>query len=97
MVQVLQHVSPSQQQAQYEDEGYLVFPELLDQAELATLRAALAEVLREADGLTESNDKFSVVRSDDGARHVVRAHDRELVVRLSQSVRFAQHLSQSGP
>jgi phytanoyl-CoA hydroxylase len=72
MVQVLQHVSPSQQKAQYEDEGYLVFPELLDPAELATLRAALAEVLREADGLTESNDKFSVVRSDDGARHVVR-------------------------
>jgi phytanoyl-CoA hydroxylase len=72
MIQVLQHVSQSQQKAQYEDEGYLVFPELLDPAELATLRAALAEVLREADGLTESNDKFSVVRSDDGARHVVR-------------------------
>src|SRR5438132_546413 len=72
MVQVLQHVSPSQQKSQYEDKGYLVFPELLDPAELAMLRAALAEVLREADGLTESNDKFSVVRSDDGARHVVR-------------------------
>jgi phytanoyl-CoA hydroxylase len=72
MVQVLQHVSPSQQKTQYEDHGYLVFPELLDAAELATLRGALAEVLREADGLTESNDKFSVVPSDDGAHHVVR-------------------------
>jgi phytanoyl-CoA hydroxylase len=72
MVQVIQQVSPSQQKTQYEDEGYLVFPELLDRAELATLRAALAEVLQEADGLTESNDKFSVVRSDEGGRYVVR-------------------------
>ena len=47
--------------AQYEDAGYLVFPELLDAVELAQLRAALAEVLQEAEGLTESNDKFSVV------------------------------------
>src|ERR1700730_17923717 len=72
MVETIQRISPSQQKTQYEDDGYLVFPELLDTVELATLRAALAEVLREADGLTESNDKFSVVPSDDGARHVVR-------------------------
>ena len=72
MVQAIQQLSPSQQKTQYEDEGYLVFPELLDMAELARLRAALAEVLQEADGLTDSNDKFSVVPSDDGARNVVR-------------------------
>ena len=73
MVQTIeQQLSPSQQKSHYEAEGYLVFPELLDMAELATLRAALAEVLLEAEGLTESNDKFSVVPSDDGTRHVVR-------------------------
>jgi phytanoyl-CoA hydroxylase len=72
VVQVIQQLSASQQKTQYEDEGYLVFPELLDVAELGRLRAALAEVLQEADGLTESNDKFSVVASDDGARPVVR-------------------------
>ncbi|MGI9146534.1 MAG: phytanoyl-CoA dioxygenase family protein [Chloroflexota bacterium] len=72
MVQVSPLLSPSQQKTQYEDEGYLVFPELLDAAELATLRAALADVLREATGLTDSSDKFSIVPSDDGARHVVR-------------------------
>lgn len=72
MTQVLEHPSLVQQKTLYEDDGYLVLPELLDQAELATLRAALADVLREADGLTESNAKFSIVRSDDGARQVVR-------------------------
>jgi phytanoyl-CoA hydroxylase len=72
MVQAIQHLSPSQQKTHYEDEGYLVFPELLDLAELARLRVALAEVLQEAEGLTESNAKFSVVRSDDGERSVVR-------------------------
>ena len=63
MVQTIQQLSPSQQKSHYEDQGYLVFPELLDMAELATLRAAMAEVMQEADGLTESNDKFSVVPS----------------------------------
>src|SRR6185312_14413343 len=72
MVQTIQQLSPSQQKSHYEDQGYLVFPELLDMAELATLRAAMAEVMQEADGLTESNDKFSVVPSDDGGHHVVR-------------------------
>jgi phytanoyl-CoA hydroxylase len=72
MVQAIQQLSPSEQKSQYEDEGYLVFPELLNTTELATLRAALAEVLQEAEGLTESNDKFSVVASDDGTSHVVR-------------------------
>ncbi len=65
-------LSPAEQKAFYEDQGYLVFPELLSPAELATLRAALAEVLQEAEGLTASNDKFSVTRSDDGTWAVRR-------------------------
>jgi phytanoyl-CoA hydroxylase len=71
VVQAIQ-LSPTEQKTQYDEEGYLVFPELLDAIELAQLRAALAEVLHEADGLTESNDKFSIVPSDDGSSHVVR-------------------------
>ena len=65
-------LSSSEQQAYYEDQGYLVFPQLLSDEELARLRAALAEVLPEADGLTESNDKFSVTQSDDGTWSVRR-------------------------
>ncbi len=61
-----------QQNAHYEEQGYLVFPELLDQQELAVLRAALAEVLEEAEGLTETNEKFSVTRGDDGRYYVRR-------------------------
>jgi ectoine hydroxylase-related dioxygenase (phytanoyl-CoA dioxygenase family) len=57
-------LSPSEQKAFYEEQGYLVFPELLDAAELTTLRSALADVLREAEGLTETNDKFSIVRTE---------------------------------
>jgi phytanoyl-CoA hydroxylase len=67
-----QQPSPTSQKTRYEEDGYLIFPELLDAAELARLRSALAEVLQEADGLTASTDKFSVVLSDDGTSHVVR-------------------------
>jgi phytanoyl-CoA hydroxylase len=63
--------SPAAQKAHYEDQGYLVFPRLLDAAELQTLRQALAEVLAEAEGLTESTAKFSIVRSG-GRSHVRR-------------------------
>src|SRR5882762_981925 len=65
-------LSPSDQKIHYEDQGYLVFPQLLSSEELAGLRAALAEVLREAEGLTESNDKFSVTQGDDGTWSVRR-------------------------
>src|SRR5438128_4453311 len=65
-------LSPSEQKTYYEDQGYLVFPQLLSGKELARLRAALAEVLREAEGLTESNDKFSVTQGDDGTWSVRR-------------------------
>jgi ectoine hydroxylase-related dioxygenase (phytanoyl-CoA dioxygenase family) len=69
---MLVELSPAAQRAQYEDQGYLVFPELLSQTELLTLRSALAEVLAEAEGLTESTDKFSVTQGEDGTWSVRR-------------------------
>jgi ectoine hydroxylase-related dioxygenase (phytanoyl-CoA dioxygenase family) len=66
------HLSRAEQLAYYEDQGYLVLPELLSAAELATLRTALAEVLTEAEGLQETNDKFSVTQTDDGQWSVRR-------------------------
>jgi phytanoyl-CoA hydroxylase len=65
-------LSPAEQRALYEEQGYLVFPQLLDATELATLRNALADVLREAEGLTESTEKFSITRTDDGGSSVRR-------------------------
>ena len=65
-------LEPAQQRALYEEQGYLVFPHLLDASELATLRAALAEVLQEAHGLTTSSEKFSVTPTDDGGWSVRR-------------------------
>jgi phytanoyl-CoA hydroxylase len=65
----------AEQRAYYEEEGYLVFPQLLDSAELATLRTALAEVLHDAEGLTETNDTFSITRTDDGGFSVRRIFD----------------------
>jgi ectoine hydroxylase-related dioxygenase (phytanoyl-CoA dioxygenase family) len=64
--------SHAELRARYEEEGYLVFPEFLDDVELAVLRGALTELLDEAAGLTESNEKFSIVLADDDARPVVR-------------------------
>src|SRR5204863_8261136 len=65
-------LAPAEQKAFYEERGYILHPDLLNQDELATLRAALAEVLEESSGLTESNDKFSVTRGVDGNYHVRR-------------------------
>jgi phytanoyl-CoA hydroxylase len=65
-------MTPEEQKAHYEEQGYLVFPELLDRDELAGLRAALAEVLAEAEGLTETNEKFSITAGDDGRYYVRR-------------------------
>jgi ectoine hydroxylase-related dioxygenase (phytanoyl-CoA dioxygenase family) len=58
--------SAAEQRALYEDQGYLVVPELLSTNELDRLRRALAEVLREAEGLRQTTDKFSVTPTDDG-------------------------------
>jgi ectoine hydroxylase-related dioxygenase (phytanoyl-CoA dioxygenase family) len=63
---------PSEQRAFYADQGYLVLPSLLSADELSVLRTALADVLREADGLTEPTDKFSVTPTDDGGFAVRR-------------------------
>ncbi len=68
-------LTPAEQRAAYEQNGYLVFPELLDATELAALRSALAEVLRAAEGLTETNDKFSIIRTEDGGSSVRRIFD----------------------
>lgn len=65
-------MTPAEQKAFYEDQGYLVFPRMLSADELAAARAALAEVLEESAGLTESNEKFSVTRGDDGNYYVRR-------------------------
>ena len=65
-------MSSAEQKAFYETQGYLVFPEMLNRGEVAVLRAALDEVLEEARGLTESNQKFSITRGHDGAYHVRR-------------------------
>ena len=65
-------MSPAEQKAHYETHGYLVFPEMLDAGEVGVLRAALDEVLEEAWGLTETNQKFSVTLGHDGRHHVRR-------------------------
>src|SRR4051812_4739561 len=65
-------LSPAEQKAFYDEQGYIVHPELLSQDELAVLRAALAEVLEESKGLTDNTDKFSVKRGEDGEYHVRR-------------------------
>ena len=65
-------LNAAEQRAFHAEQGYLVFPELLSPTELADLRAALADVLREADGLTTTNDKFSVTQTDDGKWSVRR-------------------------
>jgi ectoine hydroxylase-related dioxygenase (phytanoyl-CoA dioxygenase family) len=62
----------AEQRASYEKEGYLVFPSLLSVGELNVLQKALAEVLREADGLTETNERFSVTPTGNGGFAVRR-------------------------
>lgn len=69
---VATQLSPAEQKAFYDEQGYIAYPEMLTRDELATLRAALAEVLEESKGLTASNDKFSVTRGDDGNHYVRR-------------------------
>src|SRR5437588_11736302 len=62
----------AEQKAFYEEQGYLVVPELLSAAELAELHTALAELHREAEGLTSGNEKFWVVPTEDGSRFSVQ-------------------------
>jgi len=72
MVLTPTNLSGTELKTAYDEQGYLVFPELLDASELAALRRALNEVLAESVGLTESTDKFSIVPSDSGQQPVVR-------------------------
>jgi phytanoyl-CoA hydroxylase len=59
----------------YEEQGYLTFPELLDAGEVATLRSALDELLLEARGVTETNEKFAITTDIDGKPQVRRIFD----------------------
>jgi ectoine hydroxylase-related dioxygenase (phytanoyl-CoA dioxygenase family) len=70
--QTANEMTADEQRQFYEDRGYLVFPSMLSSEELGTLRAALADVLREADGITATNEKFSVTQTDDGGFSVRR-------------------------
>ena len=62
----------AEQKAFYDEQGYLVFPQLLDPAELAELRAAFVEVLEHAASLTEPNDDFFYAPDDEGRQHLIR-------------------------
>lgn len=63
------------QKAFYEDQGYLLFPSMLNGEEVARLRSALDEVLNKAEGLTESTERFSISAGVDGNSYVRRIFD----------------------
>src|ERR1044071_1002572 len=65
-------LSPAEQKAFYDEQGYIVHPALLSQDEVAVLRAALDELLEEAKGLTDNTEKFSVKQGEDGEYRVRR-------------------------
>ena len=84
---VSQPRTAAERRAFYDDHGYLVIADLLTGAEVARLQAALSEVLEQARGLTESNDRFFVLSGEDGrpavtrVRHPIAQHEafRELI------------------
>jgi phytanoyl-CoA hydroxylase len=65
---------PTERRAFYEENGYLIVPELLGSSEVGELRRALDQVLTEADGLQASNAKFalSAPEAGGGRRYVKR-------------------------
>jgi phytanoyl-CoA hydroxylase len=67
-------VAPSDRISFYETNGYLVVPGVLDPSELEVLRSALAQVLREGEGLKASNEKFALSLPEEGTgrRYVKR-------------------------
>lgn len=71
-MQATQQTTAAEQKAFYEEQGYLVFPELLSPAELAELRAALAEVLEHVAGLTGPHEDFFYAPDDQGRQHLIR-------------------------
>ena len=62
----------AERKAFYDDQGYLVFPQLLDPDELAALRTALADVLQQAANLPEPNGHFLTAPGDDDRQHLIR-------------------------
>lgn len=67
--------SRQEERSFYEDQGYLVYPKMLEESEVATLRSALDEVLAEAKDLAESTEKFAITQGVDGGHHVRRIFD----------------------
>jgi len=65
-VRYASELSLAEQKAYYEEQGYLVFPELLSAEELGKLRTALTEVLVEAQDLQTTNEKFSITGTEQG-------------------------------
>jgi ectoine hydroxylase-related dioxygenase (phytanoyl-CoA dioxygenase family) len=65
---------PSERKLFYEENGYLLVPEVLKPSEVEELRSALEEVLEEAAGLEASNAKFALSSPDPstGRRFVKR-------------------------
>jgi phytanoyl-CoA hydroxylase len=75
MTMTKERATAREQKAFYDENGYITFPELLTRAEVATLRAALDEVLEEAQAVPEDakrTEKYAFTRSDTGERHVSR-------------------------
>ena len=66
--------APSERKAFYEENGYLIVPDLLGPSEVDELREALTEVLEEAEGLQASNAKFALSAPEPGSgrRYVKR-------------------------
>jgi len=73
-------LAPAEQKASYDERGYILHPDLLTQDELATLRAALDEVLEEA--LRAVREAAGSVTSRATARtwHHARAPTRRAVL-----------------
>lgn len=65
---------PSERKLFYEENGYLIVPELLEPYEVSELRTALSEVLEEAEGLQASNAMYALSAPDpaSGRRFVKR-------------------------
>jgi ectoine hydroxylase-related dioxygenase (phytanoyl-CoA dioxygenase family) len=84
----LGELTAADQRTFYEEQGYLVFPEMLTADEVTRLRSALDEVLNEAEGLTESNEKFSIKPGHDGEAAV--RHAKNHVRRIFDPVEHHQ-------
>ncbi|MEP7308775.1 MAG: phytanoyl-CoA dioxygenase family protein [Acidobacteriota bacterium] len=72
---VVQQRTAAELRASYAEHGYLVVADLLTRADIARLRAALADVLKDAEGLTEIDERFFVAVGEDGTPAVTRVRN----------------------